>query len=191
MIFGKRQKCPIGRSRDAGTRLWRERGGQPADTGRQSGRPKSPLPLLCGKIKCIFIDPPYNTRKDFEHYQDNLEHAQWLEMMYPRLELLHELLADDGSIWVIIDDDEGHYLKVLMDEIFGRKNFVANVVWQKKFSPQNDTKWLSDSMTILSFTLKVRMYGDHCFCPERKKWTKDIKILIMTLAVFGHQAIFP
>ena len=96
---------------------------------------KSLLPFYAGSVKCIFIDPPYNTRKDFEHYQDNLEHTQWLEMMYPRLELLCRLLADNGSIWVIIDDEEGHYLKVLMDEVFGRRNFVANVVWQKRTSP--------------------------------------------------------
>ena len=96
---------------------------------------KALLPFYAGRVKCIFIDPPYNTRQDFAHYQDNLEHAQWLAMMYPRLELLRSLLADDGSIWVIIDDAEGHYLKVIMDEIFGRKNFVANVVWQKRTSP--------------------------------------------------------
>jgi len=106
---------------------------------------KALLPYYAGKVKCIFIDPPYNTRSAFEHYEDNLEHTRWLEMMYPRLELLRELLAEDGSIWVTIDDNEAHYLKVIMDEIFGRKNFVANVVWQKKYSPQNDTKWLSDS----------------------------------------------
>lgn len=106
---------------------------------------KALIPHYAGTVKCIFIDPPYNTRKDFPHYEDNLEHAQWLEMMFPRLELLSALLAKDGSIWAIIDDDEGHYLKVLMDEIFGRRNFIANVVWQKKFSPQNDAKWLSDS----------------------------------------------
>ncbi len=96
---------------------------------------KSLLPFYAGRVKCVFIDPPYNTRKDFPHYDDNLEHTQWLEMMYPRLELLRDLLADDGSIWTIIDDDEGHYLKVLMDEIFGRRNFVANVIWQKRTSP--------------------------------------------------------
>jgi len=106
---------------------------------------KSLLPFYAGQVKCVFIDPPYNTRKDFPHYDDNLEHSQWLAMMYPRLELLRDLLAEDGSIWAIIDDDEGHYLKVIMDEIFGRRNFVASVVWQKKYSPQNDTKWLSDS----------------------------------------------
>ena len=77
-------------------------------------------------MKCVFIDPPYNTGKAFEHYDDNRKHEQWLRLMTPRLALLHDLLAEDGSIWLTIDDDEGHYLKVLMDEIFGRKSFVAN-----------------------------------------------------------------
>lgn len=106
---------------------------------------KALLPYYAAKIKCIFIDPPYNTKSAFEHYDDNLEHTKWLEMMYPRLELLRELLAEDGSIWVTIDDNEAHYLKVIMDEIFGRKNFVANVVWQKKYTIANDSKWLSDN----------------------------------------------
>jgi len=106
---------------------------------------KALLPYYAGKVKCIYIDPPYNTKSAFEHYDDNLEHSKWLSMMYPRLELLRELLAEDGSIWISIDDNEGHYLKVMMDEVFGRKNFVANVVWEKKYSPQNDAKWLSDN----------------------------------------------
>jgi adenine-specific DNA-methyltransferase len=88
---------------------------------------KSLLPLYAGRVKCIFIDPPYNTKSAFEHYDDNLEHSQWLSMMYPRLELLRELLAEDGSIWVTIDDNEGHYLKVLMDEVFGRNRFMATM----------------------------------------------------------------
>jgi len=96
---------------------------------------KALLPYYAGKVKCIYIDPPYNTRSAFEHYDDNLEHSQWLAMMYPRLELLRKLLSEDGSIWVSIDDNEGHYLKVIMDEIFGRKNFVANALWQKRTSP--------------------------------------------------------
>ena len=104
---------------------------------------KALLPFYRGQVKCIFIDPPYNTKSAFEHYDDNLEHAQWLSMMLPRLQLLRELLREDGSIWVTIDDNEGHYLKVLMDEVFGRGNFVANVVWEKKFSPQNDAHQLS------------------------------------------------
>ena len=106
---------------------------------------KALLPFYRGQVKCIFIDPPYNTKSAFEHYDDNLEHSQWLSMVLPRLQLLRDLLRDDGSIWVTIDDNEGHYLKVLMDEVFGRRNFVANVVWQKKYTVANDAKWLSDS----------------------------------------------
>ena len=101
---------------------------------------------FAGRIKCIYIDPPYNTGSAFSHYDDNLEHSTWLNLMRPRLEILKNLLDEErGSIWVSIDDDESHYLKVLCDEVFGRKNFVANVIWEKKFSPQNDAKWLSDS----------------------------------------------
>ena len=98
---------------------------------------KALLPYYAGRVKCIYIDPPYNTKSAFEHYDDNLEHAKWLSMMYPRLELLRELLSEDGSIWVSIDDSEGHYLKVIMDEIFGRRNFVASIIWQKRYSRDN------------------------------------------------------
>ena len=98
---------------------------------------KALLPFYRGKVKCIFIDPPYNTKRAFEHYDDNLEHSQWLSMMLPRLQLLRDLLSEDGSIWVTIDDNEGHYLKVLMDEVFGRRNFVASCVWQKRYSREN------------------------------------------------------
>jgi adenine-specific DNA-methyltransferase len=100
---------------------------------------------FAGTIKCICIDPPYNTGGAFDHYDDSLEHSIWLNLMKPRIELMHSLLRKDGSIWISIDDDECHYLKVLCDEIFGRRNFVNNVIWEKKFSPQNDAKWLSDS----------------------------------------------
>lgn len=103
--------------------------------GDNLGALKALLPYYAGQVKCIYIDPPYNTRSAFEHYDDNLEHSQWLAMIYPRLELLRELLAEEGSIWVSIDDNEGHYLKVIMDEVFGRRNYVANVVWQKRTSP--------------------------------------------------------
>lgn len=92
-------------------------------------------PSYAGSVKCIFIDPPYNTRSAFEQYDDNLEHTKWLALIYPRLELLRDLLTRDGSIWVSIDDNEAHYLKVIMDEVFGRSNFVANVLWQKRTSP--------------------------------------------------------
>ena len=98
-----------------------------------------------GKIKCIYIDPPYNTGNAFEHYDDGVEHSIWLSLMRERLEILRKLLSDDGSIWISLDDNEQAYCKVLCDEIFGRPNFVNNVIWQKKFSPQNDARWLSDN----------------------------------------------
>jgi adenine-specific DNA-methyltransferase len=100
---------------------------------------KALIPFYSGRVKCIFIDPPYNTQSAFEHYDDKLEHSQWLSMMYPRLVLLRELLAEDGSIWVTLDDNEAHYFKVLMDEVFGRDNFVANVFWQKTPTRENRT----------------------------------------------------
>ena len=92
---------------------------------------------FAGKVKCVFIDPPYNTGSAFEHYQDGLEHSIWLGLMRDRLELLKRLLSEDGSLWITIDDNEAHYLKVLCDEIFGRPNFVANVIWQKRIGPDN------------------------------------------------------
>lgn len=98
-----------------------------------------------GLVKCIYIDPPYNTGNAFEHYDDGIEHSIWLSLMRERLEILWRLLSKDGSIWISLDDNEQAYCKVLCDEIFGRKNFVANVIWEKKFSPSNDAKWLSDS----------------------------------------------
>ena len=98
---------------------------------------KALLPFYGGRVKCIYIDPPYNTRSAFEHYDDNLEHARWLAMMRPRLELLRELLAEDGSVWVSIDNAEGAYLKVLLDEVFGRSNFVTTCVWQQRTTREN------------------------------------------------------
>ena len=83
-----------------------------------------------GKIKCIYIDPPYNTGHAFEHYDDGIEHSLWLNLMKPRLEILRNLLSDNGSLWVTLDDNEAHYFKVMCDEIFGRSNFVGTTIWQ-------------------------------------------------------------
>lgn len=80
-----------------------------------------------GKVKCIYIDPPYNTGSAFEHYDDNLEHSQWLSLMKQRLEILKKLLSNDGSIFIQIDDEEQAYLKVLCDEVFGRRNYISTV----------------------------------------------------------------
>ena len=119
---------------------------------------KALKPFYAGQVKCIFIDPPYNTQSAFEHYDDKLEHSQWLSMMYSRLSLLRELLSADGSIWIAIDDREGHYLKVLMDEIFGRDAFVTTVVWQSRYSRSSDTA-ISLSHNFI-----------HCYAMNPGKW---------------------
>jgi adenine-specific DNA-methyltransferase len=99
---------------------------------------------FAGKVKCVFIDPPYNTGSAFTHYDDGLEHSIWLGLMRDRLEIIRRLLADDGSLWITIDDNEAHYLKVMCDEIFGRSNFVASVIWQKIFTVKNSARHFSD-----------------------------------------------
>ncbi len=98
-----------------------------------------------GQVKCVFIDPPYNTGSAFAHYDDGVEHSIWLSLMRDRLEIIRRLISKGGSLWITIDDNEAHYLKVLCDEVFGRANFISNVVWQKKSSPQANATWLSDS----------------------------------------------
>jgi adenine-specific DNA-methyltransferase len=115
---------------------------------------KSLLPFYAGQVKCIYIDPPYNTGSVFEHYDDNMEHTLWLSMIYPRLKLLKSFLRQDGVIFIQLDDNEQAYAKVICDEIFGRSNFVANIIWQKKSSPQNDAKWLSDNHDFIMLYAK-------------------------------------
>ncbi|MFB8798107.1 MAG: site-specific DNA-methyltransferase [Microcoleus sp.] len=113
-----------------------------------------------GKVKCVFIDPPYNTGSAFEHYDDGIEHSIWLGLMRDRLEILRNLLSNDGSLWITIDDNEAHYLKVMCDEIFGRGNFVANVVWQKEVSPaSNDATWFSNAHDHILVYAKVKASG--------------------------------
>lgn len=116
-----------------------------------------------GQIKCIFIDPPYNTGSAFEHYDDGVEHSLWLSLMRDRLELLRSLLRDNGSIWISIDDNESHYLKVLCDEVFGRANFVENVIWQKIFSPKSTAQFISAN-------------HDHIllYAKEKARWQRNL-----------------
>lgn len=104
-----------------------------------------------GKVKCVFIDPPYNTGSAFTHYDDGLEHSIWLGLMRDRLEIIKRLLSDDGSLWITIDDNEAHYLKVLCDEIFGRGNFVSSFAWEKDKGRRNDTDISSAHDHILLF----------------------------------------
>lgn len=144
---------------------------------------KSLLPTYAGRIDCIFIDPPYNTGNENWRYNDNvnapmirdwlsenpvgvedgLRHDKWCAMMWPRLKLLHELLADTGSFWMTLDDNEAHRGKLLLDEIFLGENFVANVIWQKKHTRSNDAKYFSDN-------------HDHIFCYAKSKvaWKRNL-----------------
>ena len=149
--------------------------GTQTDTETQSGNKiihgdnlealKALLPEYEGKIKCIYIDPPYNTGNEGWVYNDNVtdpkikkwlgevvgkeaedltRHDKWLCMMYPRLKLLHKLLADDGAIFISIDDNELANLKLICDEVLGSGNFINNIIWQKKHSPQGDATYLSN-----------------------------------------------
>lgn len=127
------------------------------------------------KIKCIYIDPPYNTGHAFEHYDDGVEHSVWLSLMSSRLKLLHKLLSNDGSIWISIDDDEQAYLKILMDEVFGRQNFIANIVWQKKYGPANDAKWFSDSHDHILVYAKNKEIWRPNLLPRTIEQLKDYK----------------
>lgn len=98
-----------------------------------------------GKVKCVFIDPPYNTGSAFEHYEDGLEHSIWLSMIRERLCLLHKLVSEDGWLWITIDDNEAHYLKVVCDEVFGRRNFIADISWQKAYTSNQTAKNISST----------------------------------------------
>src|ERR1019366_9091444 len=119
---------------------------------------KALLPMYAGKVDCIFIDPPYNTGNEGWSYNDNvnspmmkewlssnpvnaedmLRHDKWCAMMWPRLNLLRELLSDSGTFWMTIDDNEVHRARMTLDEVFGERNFIASVCWQKKYAPAND-----------------------------------------------------
>ena len=108
------------------------------------------------KVKCVFIDPPYNTGSAFAHYDDGLEHSIWLGLIRDRLEIIRRLLTDEGSLWITIDDNEAHYLKVLCDEIFGRANFIATLAWQKKYAVKSDSEFFSESHDFILVYAKNR-----------------------------------
>ena len=104
-----------------------------------------------GKVKLVYIDPPFNTGQAFDHYDDWMEHSTWLSFMRERLLLIRELLAPDASVWVHLDDAEQHRMRLLLDEVFGPANYIANVVWQKVYSPKNSARHLSvdqDNITV-------------------------------------------
>ncbi len=114
-----------------------------------------------GKVKCVFIDPPYNTGSAFEHYDDGLEHSIWLGLMRDRLQIIRNLMAEDGSLWITIDDNEAHYLKVMCDEIFGRANFVRHVAWQKKYSVSNNYKGIASIIDHILIYRKSELFTNN------------------------------
>ncbi|MBN2018711.1 MAG: site-specific DNA-methyltransferase [Sedimentisphaerales bacterium] len=141
---------------------------------------KALLPTYAGKIKCIYIDPPYNTGNEKWAYNDNVNspmlqdwlgkvvdkedltrHDKWLCMMMPRLKLLRELLTEDGVIFVSIDDNEQHRLRIVMDDVFGEGNFITTIIWQKKYSPQNDAKYFSDMHDFILVYAKKKNEGQN------------------------------
>ena len=118
---------------------------------------------FAGKVKCVCIDPPYNTGSAFTHYDDGVEHSIWLSLMRDRLEIIHRLLRPDGSMWVTLDDNEVHYFKVLCDEVFGRPNFVANAVWEKVYTPKSNGRGLSaDHDHILVYAKSEKWLASGC-----------------------------
>lgn len=121
-----------------------------------------------GQVKCIYIDPPFNTAQTFANYEDNLEHSVWLTMMRDRLLPLKKLLSNDGSIWVHLDDVENHRMRLLMDEVFGAENFVAEVVWEKTYSPRNDSKG------IPAVTDVILVYSKGGFVPNHLARTTEM-----------------
>lgn len=122
---------------------------------------KKLLFMYSKKIKCIFIDPPYNSKLHFHHYKDDYEDNEWIKFMYTRLKLLNELMSDDGIIWVTINDIEVHYLKVIMDTIWGRNNFMANVVWRTSISNTKNLNipgiFLRDHNHILTYAKNIEV----------------------------------
>ncbi|WP_395004519.1 site-specific DNA-methyltransferase [Undibacterium sp.] len=140
---------------------------------------KALSPLYAGQIDCVFIDPPYNTGTEGWCYNDNLNspfikdwlssnpinkedmlrHDKWLAMMYPRVKLIHELMADTGTIWITIDDNEMHRARLLLDEIFGEQNFIGCICWQKKYAPSNDTVDLSAMHDFILCYAKKREFN--------------------------------
>ncbi len=121
-----------------------------------------------GSVKCIFIDPPYNTGAAFEHYDDGVEHSIWLSLLRERLKILWKLLDIDGSLWITIDDNECHYLKVMCDELFGRSSYVTSMVWEKDKGRRNDTAVSASHDYILLYV------------KDKEKWTKRRNLLPRT-----------
>lgn len=145
-----------------------------------------------GKVKCVFIDPPYNTGSAFSHYDDGLEHSIWLGLMRDRLEIIRNLLSDDGSIWITIDDNEVHYLKVMCDEIFGRQNFLTNFVWQKSYGGGSKARWFVGLHEhILCYAKNMASLADFWLPPDPEAVKKYYKYTDKKLKERGPYRLQP
>lgn len=122
-----------------------------------------------GRVKLIYIDPPYNTGNDDFGYTDSFNHSAWLTFMKSRLEIARELLSMDGSIWINIDDNEAHYLKILCDEIFGRTNFVTTVIWRKNYAPKSSAKYFSEDHDYIFVYAKAKENWQRNLMPRADK----------------------
>jgi adenine-specific DNA-methyltransferase len=111
-----------------------------------------------GRIKCVYIDPPYNNGESYEHYHDKKDHSEWLKEIKMTLQLIEPLISKDGSIWISIDDSEMHYLKIAADEVFGRKNFVATIVWQQRTTRENRSVFSRNHEYILVYAKDPRKF---------------------------------
>lgn len=127
-----------------------------------------------GKVKCIFIDPPYNTGNAFEHYDDGIEHSLWMSLMRDRIELLNNLLADDGSMWVVLDDEEAHYFKVMCDEVFGRSKFVSKVIWRHSDNSNNNAlKFSQDHNYLIVYSKSENWQPNFLNDPKKRTHFKN------------------
>jgi len=117
------------------------------------------LPQYAGKVKCVYIDPPYNNKERYTHYDDDLDHLTWLKKLKKRIALLRDFLTPDGSLWISVDDREVHYLKVAADEIFDRKNFVTTVIWQQRTTRENRRVFSNNHEYVLVFAKDVTKFS--------------------------------
>jgi adenine-specific DNA-methyltransferase len=115
---------------------------------------------LAGSVRCVYIDPPYNNSERYAHYDDHLSHDEWLTVIEPRLALLYELLRDDGSLWISIDDGQLHYLKVLADRLFGRDAFVTTIVWQHRTTRENRRAFSNNHEYVLVYARNVARFRE-------------------------------
>ena len=130
------------------------------------------------RVKCVFIDPPYNTGNAFDKFDDGLEHSIWLDLMYRRLQYLHRLISEDGFIFVSLDEREHAYAKILLDEIFGRENFIGDIIWQKRKGGGNDSRFIAldhDYILVFAKNISTQLHQDQWQTSQSEAYQKRYK----------------